>query len=512
MNPQLSSTYSDLTVRLGGLTCPVEQLCGGTLVCGMTGSGKTVSIVNPLALQFAALEGKNPARKPAIVYFALKGQPHKQFLEALPPERRKDVITISHEASVWLSLFHRPNWRSAEELNGVVVRFIEEFAQHFSDELGSYRHDPFWERQRLRYMNVLAGLEVADQAKLMLLAQTAALNSEHGLERVLSRVEAFFEHCTTYSPEAGKRTGLMATEPEPRPDAPAEPEPEPFTKLRYFHSTLTHASQLELNALVTEFYRMSDATKFSIVADVRGVIEAFMIPETRRYLFGQDQHPLTLEQIIHDGKILIVNLPLADGGNTSLSTLLAIKLALFNRLLGRNSARYGKHHLSKRPVCVVIDEFQNLVSKGRTGGEDLMMAQCREHGVIVLLASQSLSLLSGALHNDSKLAALIANCRTKVFGRNGDPITNRIASEACGPRGLEKIQRAPVWYGGAKFRAFVTEAMGEEVPTVDASQFGSLLTGQFYVTTADGGTYWLDLRHHLQTPQLKVLKTPEPNA
>ena len=493
---QLSSTLADLSVDLGGLRLPLDQLCGGTIICGMTGSGKTVSVVNPLTLQLAELEAANPARKPAIVYFALKGQPHRQFLDALPAKRRGDVLTISYERDHWLSLFHRPNWRDEQELNGAVVRFIEEFSQHLSDELGTGRHDPFWERQRVRYLNVLAGLK--PKKDLLALPGLDQMISDNALEKVLSRVEAFFDYCTMNA-----RNGLEE-------DQEAKPKPErPFSFLSCLHDALSRNQKLELNQLVTEFTRMADMTKFSILADIRGVTDVFRTPGgTGRYLFGTNYARVTVEELIDEGKILIVDLPLADGGNSSLATLLAIKLALFGRLLGRNTALHEGHAVAKRPVCVVLDEFQNLVSKGRTGGEDLMMAQCREHGVIVLLATQSLSLLAGALRNESKLAALVANCRNKIFGRNGDHLTNQLASLTCGRGGLRQLRRAPVWHGGARFRAFVTEAAGDDAPLVGPEAFGSLRTGQFVLATADGGTYRLDLRHGLQGPRLKVLAPP----
>jgi hypothetical protein len=499
---QLSSTLADLSVELGGLPLPLDQLCGGTLVCGMTGSGKTVSVVNPLALQLAALEAANPARKPAIVYFALKGQPHRQFLEALPPERLDDVVTISHESETWLSLFHAPNWRSDEELNGAVVRFVEEFAQHFSDDLGGGRHDPYWERQRVRYLNTLSGLRTKKNLSPAV-PEVQALNSVNALERLLARVAAFLDYCTMAPPETARKRGLS-----PADDSPLEePEPRPFSRLGCLHDALFPGCQAQLNSLVVEFTRMADSTKFSILADIRGVVDAFTTPETGRFLFGPKYDPMTIERIVDEGKILIVNLPPADGGNTSLSTLLAIKLALF----GRNTAMHEGHPVARRPVCVVIDEFQNLVSKGRTGGEDLMMAQCREHGVLVLMATQSLSLLAGALRSDAKLAALVANCRTKVFGRNGDQLTNQIASMACGRGGLQKVRRAPIWHGGEQFRAFVTETAGGDTPVVGADEFDSLQTGQFLVSTADGGTYRLDLRHRLTGPRLQTLKSPSPS-
>ncbi len=182
MNQQLSSTLADLSVQLGSLRFPLDQLCGGLLVCGMTGSGKTVSVVNPLAQQFAALKSKQQARKPAIVYFSLKGRPHEQFLAGLPKERRADVVTISQESPVWVSLFNRANWRSEAELNGAVVRFVDEFSQHLSDEMTTQRHDVFWERQRLRYAKTLLGLQVKYSPLISLSPAIRDLNSEDGLK------------------------------------------------------------------------------------------------------------------------------------------------------------------------------------------------------------------------------------------------------------------------------------------------------------------------------------------
>ena len=544
MSQQLSSTLADLSVQLGTLRFPLDQLCGGLLVCGMTGSGKTVSVVNPLAQQFAGLKSKQPTRKPAIVYFSLKGRPHEQFLASLPKERLADVVTISHDSPVWVSLFNRANWRSEAEMNGAVVRFVDEFSQHLNDEMGATRHDLFWERQRLRYAKTLLGLRMNYSPLISLPPAIRDLNSQDGLKTLLARMDVFFEYGANMSPEQVRVFGVNRDEnPQPEDaawarrefakvmpdqgDWPANPrvaegltkllvqlgKPSAFdprnTKLGMFHAALTEESKLKLNALVIEFFRLADATKYSIVADVRGVLDIFTNAETSRYLLGDDDtNQFTLEEVIHEGKILIVDLPLADGGNSSYPTLLALKLALFGRLLGRNSALYKGDPLRRRPVCVVIDEFQNLVSKGRTGGEDLMLAQCREHGVTVMLASQSLSLLSGVMQNNAKLAALVANCRTKIFGRNGDTLTNQLASFACGKREFEGVQRSPVWHGGEAFRTFVTDTVANEAPVVEEGRFGSLQTGQFFAATADGGTYWLDLRHSLAAPDVKTLRPP----
>jgi len=133
------------------------------MVTGATGSGKTVSVINRLALQFAGLCAEDRKRQPAIIYFVVKGRPHVDFVRSLPAHRRKDVIEVSlaDECQVGIDLFSPETWPSPEALDDAVPAFLEEFATHLSDSIGSQKHDPYWQRQRIRLLTCLSRLRSA---------------------------------------------------------------------------------------------------------------------------------------------------------------------------------------------------------------------------------------------------------------------------------------------------------------------------------------------------------------
>ncbi len=277
--------------------------------------------------------------------------------------------------------------------------------------------------------------------------------------------------------------------------------------LDQFATTLDAESGERLRRLVSEYFAIPETTRGCIATDLRGVVETFTGP-LGNLVLAQRKRTTTLDEVIHRGLILVIDLPLGDSGNATLPALVAIKLALFDRLLGRLSARCGGRPLSRRPVAVFVDEFHCLASRGRLGGEDHFLARCREFGVVNILATQSLSLLAGALRDLDKLHALVANCRTRVFGSNSDPATNNLASGFCGTSNGTPIQRARIWHESEALRRAVSDSNGEERLLVEPHRFADLRTGQFYVATPSRGVYRLDLNFRLAKPLLKVLRPP----
>ena len=164
---QIAETLSDISVHLADVRMPVSDLAGGVLVVAQTSAGKTRSIVNNLARQFAKMFTSSAKlireqRQFAIVYLGLKGRGHRDFVESLSKSRSKDVITISTAADcLWVvRLFKRSCWGSSEELSLAVVAFLEEVAERVSRSRLAKHHDPFWDRQRLRLLSELARLEL----------------------------------------------------------------------------------------------------------------------------------------------------------------------------------------------------------------------------------------------------------------------------------------------------------------------------------------------------------------
>lgn len=552
---QISETLADLKVRLADVEMPVSDLAGEVLVVGQTSAGKTKSVINNLARQFAEMFSRCAAslrekRQFGIVYFALKGLGHADFFNSLSERRQEDVVVISNEKHCpWVvRLFKRSCWTSADELHLAVVSFVEEVARRVSNARSAYRHDPFWDRQRIRFISELARLEMRPQCSAdSTHSPLSELGHEDALVALLARADAFLEHVTekrearserkqaasalreelkkhgfarqadlkraeeivaSYgkSPQNARRRKVRAlceflTE---QLQAARETEPEISSEslLAQFAKQLDSVSHQRLCKLLEQWWRIPDVTRGVIEADMRGVIQTFRSGPAEQILRGKDKREITLEEVIDRGLILIVDLPAAETGSANWPALVALKLAITQRIIGRYTARFDGRPLSGRGVVIVQDEAQLLLSDS----EAKALSVVREFGCIWLLATQSLSLIASVLNNGADTAAFVAAARVRIWGNTGDEYTADIASRFCGTSRGEPTRLACLWHPTPLLTEAVTGTSSAEKPLVDAHRFYELRTGQFYLRTADNEAFFLDLRLSLPRPLSRNLR------
>jgi hypothetical protein len=265
------------------------------------------------------------------------------------------------------------------------------------------------------------------------------------------------------------------------------------TPLNRIFLKLNAPSKERLTRLVREYFLLAPTTRSCVLSDLRSLVQLLRRGPAGSVFSPARREMVSLEEVIHDGKILVLDLPLSNSSNATRPVLLAVKLALMNRILGRNSARFDGEQLNqRRPIVIVIDEFQSLISRGRSGGEDQFISRCREFGAIAIYATQSLSLLAGTIRDPAKLEALLANLRTRVFGHSTDPWTCDQAAALCGTSAGREIQLAQVWHGSKRLKDLVTVTGQGGNPRVSPGTFATLKTGQFLVATADGKCHTLD--------------------
>lgn len=390
---QISDTLADVAVDLAGVKLPVSTLTGAILVVGETGCGKTRSIVNNISRQFAEMFthcGKAAAEKRqfAVFYFALKGRGHAEFISSIPKARRKDVIRISSGKDCpWVvRLFERDSWASADDLHLAVVNFVEGVAAQLSGPTTTGRHDPFWSRQRIRFLSELCRLQPMAAEHFDFFAEDmSALTHNDALVALLARIEAFLEFIAAKSPvpeqsvskplsslrqdlkEQGfesaaelLRAEKIATAYSKLPHlnrhpkvralalflasvlkrARQEKRAKPKTLLDAFAETLEPSSRERLLKLVEQFWRIPEITRGCIEADLRGVVQSFHTGAAKTVFGAVGKREISIEEVIDRGLIMVVDLPVADSGNASLPALVAMKLALTQRLIGRYTARY----------------------------------------------------------------------------------------------------------------------------------------------------------------------------
>lgn len=121
-------------------------------------------------------------------------------------------------------------------------------------------------------------------------------------------------------------------------------------------------------------------------------------PEIRNSL-GQSESSFYMEDVVKEGKILLVNL---NGVRIGQQTASIIGTLIMNSVW--NAVRTVKHD---KPVILYMDEFQNFVTMPTSPSD--MLAQSRSFGLGMVLAHQH----TGQLKNELR-DAVLANARTKI--------------------------------------------------------------------------------------------------
>lgn len=136
-------------------------------------------------------------------------------------------------------------------------------------------------------------------------------------------------------------------------------------------------------------------------------------PEIRNSL-GQSESSFYMEDVVKEGKILLINL---NGVRIGQNTASIIGTLIMNSVW--NSVRTTKHD---KPVIMFMDEFQNFVTMPTSPSD--MLAQARSFGLGMVLAHQHTDQLNDSLKN-----AVLANARTKIIFQTTAKDARIMASE-----------------------------------------------------------------------------------
>lgn len=174
---------------------------------------------------------------------------------------------------------------------------------------------------------------------------------------------------------------------------------------------------------------LSAAERAAHIAAPLNKVRAVLARKALRDIVGQSQG-LDIAQVLERGGILAV--PLSKGliGEDSASLLGSILLLRVWQVL---TARMGLASTDRRPVLIVLDEFQDYMAVPLSFGD--MLAQARALGVGVVAAHQHLGQLPGRLRQD-----LRANARTKVVFQLAAPDARSLAQEFSPFLSVEDLQ------------------------------------------------------------------------
>jgi len=144
----------------------------------------------------------------------------------------------------------------------------------------------------------------------------------------------------------------------------------------------------------------------------------FYLDPKLRLIFGQKRSTLKIDEIIDQGKILLLNL---SKGELAESNSRFLGMVLMAKILSSIMKRIRTPRDERRPCYLYVDEFQNLA----TSNFSVMLSESRKFGLGLVLANQFLS----QINDLNIMQAIFGNVGTLVSFRLGNEDAAKLESE-----------------------------------------------------------------------------------
>lgn len=149
---------------------------------------------------------------------------------------------------------------------------------------------------------------------------------------------------------------------------------------------------------------LKDAERLTVIGPVLNKLRAFTMRPSVRNIIGQAEPALSMEQVLSQGRVLLVSLASGLLGEEAANLLGALVVA---EIWHATKARAGLPSTERQPVMAYLDEWQNLLHLPTPMAS--VLAEARGLGLGLTLAHQSLSQLSTEIRD-----AIMTNARSRV--------------------------------------------------------------------------------------------------
>jgi hypothetical protein len=189
-----------------------------------------------------------------------------------------------------------------------------------------------------------------------------------------------------------------------------------------------------------EWVKLADQTRSSIQAYITNMIDPFLMPPYATLFAGRST--MRISEMIDEGKILYVFMPIADKEAMSKVICTFVKLEYYREILKRPN--------KPRSSFFLCDEFQAFFTVMPGKGDADFFERSRQSNHANLIATQNYpALIKAAGDRDSVVNNLLGNCAVKIFLRNTDDKTNEYASKLFG-QALVAMASSSVSQGSGK--------------------------------------------------------------
>ncbi|MCA0871432.1 type IV secretion system DNA-binding domain-containing protein [Seohaeicola saemankumensis] len=169
---------------------------------------------------------------------------------------------------------------------------------------------------------------------------------------------------------------------------------------------------------------MPEKTKQSVRLFVSDMLSDFTEEPYDTLFSGESE--FTLSEVLDRSLILYVNAPIANLPVISRVICTFIKIEFFHEVLKQERLE------KERPSFFLCDEFQSFFTVGQRQGDSDNFERTRQSNHANIVAFQDLNALLKQVSQREHVKSLLTNCATKLFLRNTDEDTNSYSSALFG--------------------------------------------------------------------------------
>lgn len=373
---------------------PEKGLYQNILITGTIGTGKTSSAMYPFTEQLIEYESENYDKKIGMLILDVKGNYFNQVKKfAYKYNRLEDVIVIELGGKYKYNPLNKPNLKASVLANRLKV-ILELFSGKTTES--------YWIDKSEQIL--------CECIKFCRLYNDGYVNFEE-LHNLVTNQNYYIEKIEIVKKLFQKNK---------------------FSKEECY-DLLTSITFFE-----KEFYNLDSRTMSILKSEITRITNCFISDYQVSKTFNPtqiEQNFYGLEEILSKGKIVVLNMNIAEYKNLSKIIAAYLKLDFQSEVLSR-LAQNNKN--KTRPVAFISDEYHEYITE--TDAD--FFAQSREAKCINIVATQSYTSLLKTLNDESILKVVIQNLINKIWFRTDDIYTIEEVQKQIGKEEKEKISKS----------------------------------------------------------------------
>ncbi len=191
-----------------------------------------------------------------------------------------------------------------------------------------------------------------------------------------------------------------------------------------------------LSFFENEFTTLDERTKSILKSEITRITGLFVSDFNISKTFCPEKHDINFanfDEVINNGKIVVLNMNIAEYKNLSKIIAAYLKLDFQSQVLSKLS----KSNTNLTPTVFMCDEYHEYV----TISDSDFFAQSRESKCINIVSTQSYSSILNTIQNEAAVKVIVQNLVNKLWLRTDDIYTIESAQKQIGREDKTKVSK-----------------------------------------------------------------------